>query len=246
MEYVEGKLSVIVPAYNEEPHIYNNLNRIDACLAGFAKDYEIIVVNDGSRDHTLQEVMRAKDEHTSVHVVTYEVNRGKGGAVKEGVLQANGEYIAFLDADLDLEPEHIERFLHKMQESQADIVIGSKLHKDSVISYPIKRKIMSYGYYGMLKLLFRLNIKDTQTGVKLFRANVLLPIAKELQTSGYAFDIELLVKASQRGYKLVEMPVVLHYQRQREERQRIRISSICEMFKDTLRVWKRTRKKDGV
>lgn len=242
MESAEGKLSVVVPAYNEELHIYDNLNIIHACLEKFAKDYEIIVVNDGSRDKTLQEAMRAKKEKDNIKIVTYEINRGKGGAIKEGILRATGEYIAFLDADLDLEPEHIERFLKKMKKSHADIVIGSKLHKDSVIHYPLKRKIMSYGYYIILKLLFRLDLKDTQTGVKLFRADVIQPIAKELRTSSYAFDIEILVKANQKGYKIVEMPIVLNYQREQENGSRIRIRNIIQMFTDTLQVWKNTRR----
>ena len=168
-----GRLSVVMPAYNEGKNIYHNIERVRTAVEKFADDYEIIVVNDGSSDHTKDEVLRAQKESSRVRLVSYRKNRGKGGAIKKGVAEAGGEYIAFLDADLDLPPEQLEKYLEQLKNNRADVVIGSKMHKDSELDYPLVRRIISFGYYSMLKILFHLNVKDTQTGIKMFRAEAL-------------------------------------------------------------------------
>ncbi len=238
MTKIKNMLSVIMPAYNEENCIYQNLLAACDCIGGFCPIYELIVVNDGSSDHTFEEAMRARSENPHIKIATYQVNRGKGGAIKEGIEHAGGEYIAFLDADLDLSPEHLHAFLDALLDEDADIVIGSKLHRDSSLNYPLKRKIMSYGYYILLRILFRLELKDTQTGVKLYRADVIKPLARELKTSGYAFDIEILARANQIGCRIIEMPVQLDYKRDTSEgAPRIRLLDICSMFWDTLKIF---------
>lgn len=238
MSIVKGMLSVIMPAYKEEQCIYQNLLTTCASIEEFCPNYEIIVINDGSPDNTFQESMRARAVNPRIKVATYRINRGKGGAIKEGISRASGEYIAFLDADLDLSPTHLNTFLQELLNEDADIVIGSKMHPDSQLEYPLKRKIMSYGYYILLRVLFHLELKDTQTGVKLFRAAVLKPIAAELKTSGYAFDIEILARASQMGCRILEMPVCLEYKRGlKNGTVRIRINDIISMFIDTLKIF---------
>ncbi len=156
MSIVKGMLSVIMPAYKEEQCIYQNLLTTCTSIEEFCPDYEIIVVNDGSPDNTFQESMRARAVNPHIKVATYQINRGKGGAIKEGISRASGEYIAFLDADLDLSPTHLNTFLQELLNEDADIVIGSKMHPDSQLEYPLKRKIMSYGYYILLRILFHL------------------------------------------------------------------------------------------
>lgn len=238
MNKVKGMLSVVMPAYKEEQCIYQNLLTTCDIISEFCPNYELIVVNDGSPDHTLEEAMRARRENSHIKVATYQINRGKGGAIKEGISRATGEFIAYLDADLDLSPAHLNSFLAELLDEDADIVIGSKLHKDSQLNYPWKRKIMSYGYYVLLRILFHLNLKDTQTGVKLFRAEVIKPIAEELKTSGYAFDIEILARANLIGCRIQEMPVQLEYKRGMDNgTARIRLKDICSMFIDTLKIF---------
>lgn len=239
MEKHCSRLSVVMPAFNEENCIYQNLLATSRSIRQFHSDYEIIIVNDGSTDHTLDEALRARAEDSHIKVATYRINRGKGGAIREGISRASGAYIAFLDADLDLAPEHLHTFLDAMLDEDAHIVIGSKLHKDSQLNYPLKRKIMSYGYYMILRILFHLDIKDTQTGVKLFRAEVIKPIAAELTTTGYAFDIEILARASCMGCRIVEMPVTVEYKRGLENgTARIRLKDIFMMFFDTLKIFR--------
>lgn len=245
MDHSSIVLSVVVPAYNEAAVIYDNLIHISEVVADFCPSYEIIVVNDGSTDNTFAEIMRARREDHAIKLVNYRVNRGKGGAIKEGINFASGEYIAFLDADLDLPAEQLEGFLHTIIEQNAEIVIGSKMHKDSKIDYPPLRKIMSYGYYFLLKILFQLDLKDTQTGIKLFRADILKPIANMLETTGYAFDIELLARASAYGFDIVEMPVTVNYTHGEDNgATHIRIFDIMDMFFDTIRIYLKLKKEE--
>lgn len=238
MTYTDGKLSVIMPAYNEGKNIFNNLRVVSSVISGFMKNYEIVVVNDGSRDDTREEVKRYMKKDKHVRLVSYGKNRGKGNAIKVGVQRASGDYIAFLDADLDLPPEQIEQYMHPLINGQADAVIGSKMHKDSQIDYPLIRRVMSLGYYCMLRVLFHLKIKDTQTGLKVFRADALKAVIPLIKTKGYAYDIEILVALNLRGYRIVEMPVKLIFQRENDIG-RIGVKDIIKVFRDTMAIFYR-------
>lgn len=233
---INGKLSIIIPAYNEGDRIYNNLMTTIEIVGGFVSNLEIIVVNDGSLDNTKEEISKAIKKDNRIHMVSSDHNHGKGSAILAGISQCSGDYIAFLDADLELNPAQLEGFLQKMKETGCGAVIGSKLHKDSKLKYPLKRRIMSIGYYCMLRCLFHLKLKDTQTGLKLFRANAIKPVAHLIRTSGYAYDIEILVAISRRGYEIKEMPVEVVYVRERGAR-RIRFKDVWQAFCDTLEIY---------
>lgn len=192
MSIFDKKLSVIIPAYNEEKNIYENLLKMTEIINSFSNNYELVVVNDGSKDATKDEIDRAVKNCPNIIQTGYEKNKGKGGAIKTGVRLATGDFIAFLDADLDLSPLHIKAFMERMEETNSAAVIGSKLHKDSKVNYPKARKVMSFCYYLILKVMFHLDVKDTQTGVKLFNAKELGKIIFNVTTNGFAYDIEIL------------------------------------------------------
>ena len=212
-------LSVIIPAYNEGEHVRENLIKIAAVLEGAGIDFELVPVNDGSPDNTGDEI-----------------NRGKGGAIKEGIAHAEGEVIGFIDADLDISPDHLPTYWNAMNEQHADVVIGSKMHKDSKLDYPPARKLFSLGYFVLLKILFGLKLKDTQTGIKLYKADLIKGIVPKLKVKGYAFDIEILALAAQQKAVIIEMPVEVNYTRA-ESFSRIRVSDIVKMFTDTIAIW---------
>ncbi len=231
-------LCVVLPAYNEGEAIYNNLLTASKLIGGFSSDYRLIAVNDGSKDNTLEQIKLASEADSHITYVSYEPNGGKGNAIVTGVKYANSKYIAFLDSDLELSPTMLKDFMNSLEKQNADIAIGSKLHKDSQLEYPAIRRFLSMGYYLLLKLMFRLKLKDTQTGIKLFKSDVIVPICETLQTDGFAFDIEILAKATKRGHKIVEMPIKLQFNRSRSEKSRFSLKIIINIFKETLRVKK--------
>lgn len=235
----EKKLSIVMPAYNEGENIYQNLQTVSLTISKFIRRYEIIAVNDGSQDNTKEEIVRCMSEDAHVHMVSYGKNRGKGNAIKQGVLKASGDYIAFLDSDLDLPPDQIEQYMIPLINEQADVVIGSKMHRDSELDYPFIRKAISFGYYCMLRILFRLDVKDTQTGLKVFKAEALKAVMPLIKTKGFAYDIEILVALNCRKYRIKEMPVKLVFRRGKGMG-RIKLKDIVKVFKDTWSIFYRS------
>lgn len=229
-------LSIVVPAYNEGEHIYDNLMTIDKALSAFCSDYEIIAVNDGSKDNTGAEVSRAASDNPNIKDFGYDINRGKGGAVSWGAVNSRGEIVGFIDADLDLSPDLIAGYYKKMNETGCDIVIGSKMHKESKLEYPAARKLFSFCYFVMLKVLFGLKCHDTQTGLKLYKGELIREIVPLRKIDGYAFDIELLALASKKKSSLIEMPVELNFTRG-ESFGRIKLKDVWKMFTDTWKIW---------
>jgi glycosyltransferase involved in cell wall biosynthesis len=204
-------LSVVVPAYREGPRIYKNLQRLLAELNELGIEYEVIVVSDGNMDATVSEAERLASPR--VKVLHYAVNRGKGFALSYGVQQAGGPLITFIDADMELDPRGIKSFLDLMKAGEYDVVIGSKRHPQSHVSYPWFRRVQSLFYQLLIAVLFNLNIRETQTGLKLFRRRVLEEALPLLAVKRFAFDLELLAVAHHLGYrKMREAPIDLSYQ----------------------------------
>ena len=239
---IKTTLSVIMPAYNEGAAIFDNLMSASSTISSFCSDFIIIVVNDGSSDNTEAEILKAAAKDSHIKYISYKKNRGKGGAISLGVKYANSKYVAFLDSDLELPPSMLENFISELEANNADIAIGSKMYKDSELVYPITRKILSLGYYIFLKFLFRLKIKDTQTGIKLFKTAIIQPICASISSNGFAYDIEILAKASKRGFKIIELPITLHFNRDRSEKSRFSPKVILNIFKETLKVKKAVKK----
>jgi len=146
------KISVIIPAYNEEKNILNTINETKRELESLNYDYEIIVVDDGSIDKTFEIVKNNFSfEKDKVRIEGYKPNSGKGNAVKYGTGFTEGDYVLFMDADLDLHPRQLGHFLDEMEKTNADAVIGSKKAKNSKVIYSFKRRFLSNGYYYFIK-----------------------------------------------------------------------------------------------
>ena len=227
-----NKFSVILPAYNEGLHIYANLLKI--CDALKTRDFEIIVVDDGSADNTFSESKRATKSGLPVKSIQLESNRGKGASLFRGFEEASGDLIIFLDADLEISARYIVKLLAAMKKNKADVVAGVK---DPIMNhFPVQRRVMSVLYRATIGFLFGLNITDTQTGIKLFKREVLEAAAPRLRVSRFAFDIELLVAASRFGYKIVEYPIEVTYVR-KGRLGRMKPGTLVGTFFDTLAVY---------
>ena len=205
------ELSVIVPAYKEGRRIYSNLTRLVGELDKLKVAYEVIVVSDGNTDSTVSEARRFKSP--AVKVFHYPMNVGKGFALSLGVSQSSGALVTFIDADMELDPANIKGFMDLMRDSECDAVIGSKRHPESKVAYPALRRLQSALYQLLVRLLFNLDVRDTQTGLKLFRRQVLQEAVPLLAIKRFAFDLELLVVSRFLGYrKVCEAPITLEYQ----------------------------------
>ncbi len=193
------RISVIIPAFNEQGIIGQTVQETVRALTGC--DYEIVVVDDGSHDGTRAEARQAAEGNARVQVVGYDKNEGKGWALRYGFEQTDGDLVALLDADLDLHPAQLWTLWKVMQETGADVVIGSKQHPQSRVNYPWQRRMISTAYFLLIRWLFGLPLRDTQTGLKLFRRQVLQDVFPRMQVKGFAFDLELLVAADRFGYR---------------------------------------------
>jgi glycosyltransferase involved in cell wall biosynthesis len=224
-------LSVVIPAYNEEEVILATLQEVEESLSGL--DYEIVVVDDGSTDSTYEKI--AKHESDRIKVVRQEENRGKGYALVHGFSFTSGELIAFIDADGDLPPRQIFDYVQYMRDSGADVVVGSKRHPLSKVDYPLKRRILSGCYQLLNNVLFRINVTDTQVGLKLFKREVLEKVLPRVLVKKYAFDLELLVVADHLGYKITEAPIELNF----HNSSNINWRDIWHIFVDTCAIFYR-------
>jgi glycosyltransferase involved in cell wall biosynthesis len=232
------KISVLMPAFNEGRAIRSNLLAVDRMLKTFKVPYEIIVIDDGSGDWTYEEAKKGAKGIRHIAVKRNEVNQGKGWALKEGFRIAKGAWIVFLDSDLDLDPAQLRLFFEIQKREKTDIVIGSKRHPGSKLKYPLKRRIISAGYFFLIKWLFNLPIRDTQTGLKLFKREVLRTVFPKVLVKRYAFDLELLVLANHSGFTISEAPVIVNY---RGKFGHIKFSTVFNIFWDTMAVFYRLR-----
>ncbi|MBU0570257.1 glycosyltransferase, partial [Patescibacteria group bacterium] len=188
-------LSVIVPAYRQEKTIAEDLKKIRDVLEQLRYPFEIICVVDGKTDNTFSEVEKVGKSDKRIKVVGYLTNLGKGHAVRFGMAKAEGDIIGFIDAGMDLNPNGISMLLEHFEWYNADIIVGSKRHPVSKGNYPWQRKVLSFGYQVLVRILFGLKIKDTQAGIKFFKREVLVKTMPRLLVKAFAFDVEMIAVA---------------------------------------------------
>ncbi len=232
-------ISIVMPAFNESELIAANLREVVATFERFNANFEVILVDDGSRDNTHLHALRVLVDHPEkVRILRYEVNQGKGNALMAGAANARGEFVVFLDSDMDIHPEQLPRYFEIMQNKKADAVIGSKRHPESRVRYPLIRQLYSTGYYAIVRALFGLPLRDTQTGLKLFRTELLKDVLPRVLAKRFAFDIEMLSIAHYLGYRIVDAPVLLGFNRRYG---RINYKEAWRIFLDTLAIFYRLR-----
>lgn len=198
-------ISVIIPVFNEESKISSVLAHIKNMLSETLLDYELIVINDGSTDNTEQVISEEEKLDKRVKVLSYKENRGKGHAVKMGVLNSKGDVVSILDGDLDISPSQIKNYIKELE--GCDLVIASKSHPLSIVSAPIVRKMLSRTFSIIVRVAVGIEIKDTQSGLKVGNGNALRKIFQIMLVKRYAFDVEMLAIATKLNLKIKESPI---------------------------------------
>ncbi len=202
-------LSLIIPAYNESARIAPTLDRVLGYLRAQSYSWELIVVDDGSRDDTVEIVGKQIEGAREARLIAYQPNRGKGFAVRTGIMAATGQWAVFLDADLSTPPEEIEKALSYLRAGD-DMVIGSRALPESQIERrpPLFRRLATAVFDLVKHLLVGLwQFSDTQCGFKAYRQSAVRPLYERAVIDRFMFDVEILYLAGRKRLKVREMPV---------------------------------------
>lgn len=234
-------LSVIVPAYNEGSRIKKTLIDIDKYLKRQNYSYEIIVVDDGSKDKTIEVINTLKPKIINLRLVSNKENKGKGYVVKQGMLEAKGEYRLFTDADNSTSIRQVEKMWPYFKQKY-DIVIGSRNTEKAIIAVPQSwlRKLLGNIFNLIVQMICGLwGIWDTQCGFKGFNRKTVENIFPKLTINGWAFDAEILVLGRKAGYKIKEIPVRWTNDFKTKVRLKGMIKMLFEVFKIRLNLIKK-------
>lgn len=202
-------VSLVVPAYNEAASIDQSLARLNSVISATGRGYEILVVSDGGTDGTV-DIIRSSPI-PQVRLIDNVTNRGKGYSLRRGFAEATNPLVVFIDGDLDLNPSVVPGYLDRLDTGEADVIIGSKMHKDSQIDYPLGRRIASRVFSAATRVITGLSISDTQTGLKAMNRQSVSPAIAACTSDGFSFDLEFLAQVTDHGGKIVDAPVILDF-----------------------------------
>lgn len=238
------KTSLVIPMYNESSIIEDAIKTYASYLDGRFEDWELIFVDDGSADGCGDAVTAAHEKDERIRLCRYTPNRGKGHAVRTGVLAAQGELILFTDCDNAYGEEAIGRLADILTESGADIVVGSRnLSKDGYEGYTVFRKLASKAYIKVIAVAAGFKLTDSQCGIKGFRADIAKKIFSNCEVDRFAFDLEVIMIATKLGAQIKEMPVkIINH---RESTVHVLRDSV-KMLRDVYRMKKRIKKQEIV
>ncbi|MHB1599878.1 MAG: glycosyltransferase family 2 protein, partial [Acidimicrobiales bacterium] len=232
----ELELSLVVPFYNPGPRLRAHVTEAAAVLEGAGVTFEILAVSDGSTDGCEEQL--ADLFPGVVRTLRLPRNEGKGAALRTGLAIGRGEYLGFIDGDGDIPAGLLSSFIEVARRDRPEVVYGSKRHRDSKVVYPWQRRVYSWGYQSLTRALFSLPVRDTQTGVKLIRRDVVAAVLPRMVEKRFAFDLELLVVARRLGFQnFVELPVVI---RERFS-STVSLGSVRDMLLDTAAIFYRLR-----
>lgn len=201
-------LSLVIPAYDESDRLPPTLARVRTHLDAGGEAYEVIVVDDGSRDGTAAAAAAMAVDWPQLRVLRLPVNQGKGAAVRAGMLAARGEVRVFSDADLSTPIEELDR-LRGFLDGRCQVVIASRAAPGAHIEHhqDRRRELMGKTYNSLIRLLVLPGIRDTQCGFKLFTAEAAIACFTPLRTQHFGFDVEVLLRARHHGWTIAEVPV---------------------------------------
>jgi len=230
-------VTVVVPCHNVgADRLEKHLQHICHTLRDAGVAFEVVPVSDGSTDGS--EIAFENLPSSLVRPIVWTENRGKGEALRAGLMHGRGRYLGFIDGDGDIPANCLAGFVAEARSGQAEIIVGSKRHPEAQVLYPLLRRVYSAGYQFLCAGLFGLKVRDTQTGIKLIRRDVVAEVLPRMVEKRFAFDLELLAVAHRLGYRdIAELPVVIG------ERFSSTISAkaVWRMLQDTLATFWRLR-----
>lgn len=203
---VEPKLSIVIPAYNEQERIVATIGAIASHVSDLGFPWEMLIADDGSKDDTVKIV----EELGLVNLTVLKTpqNGGKGSAVQRGMLASRGKYVLFDDADNSTPIEEVSKLLNKLEKEGFDVAVGSRAAEGAEEGKKtLFRKILSGGLRWIVKNIFRIGVKDTQCGFKMYTREAAQKLHTKQTIMGFSFDLEILYLASKYGYKIAEVPV---------------------------------------
>jgi len=230
------EISVFFPAYNLETKIEKTVKNAFSMVPKLAERYEIIVINDGSKDKTGEVLKRLKSKYKNLRIITHKVNKGYGAALKSGFYGSKYSWIAFTDADGQFDISELTKLIGIQKKTKADLVVGYYL-KRAVSFY---RKLNTWVWQLIVRILFGLKVKDVDCGFKLISKKVIDTIPKLESERGAFISSEFLIKAQKSGFKIVEVGVY-HYPRTDGRGTGAALNVIIKSFIDLFRLWKKLR-----
>ncbi len=236
------KISVIIPMYNEELIVKDAICALDAGLSEYfgSGEYEMIFVSDGSKDSCMQIALDMIESHPALTVLGYENNRGKGCAVRTGMLEAKGDFVLFTDCDLAYGVDIISDFYNEFLKSRSGIVIGSRALKGGGYDgYTFIRKVMSKVYLKFVCVMAGFDLSDSQCGIKGFSNEAAKAIFSRCEADGFEFDLEAIMIGEKMGYTISEIPVRIINHRQSKINP---VKDSIKMIKQVRRIKKRVKR----
>ncbi len=227
------KLSLVIPAYNEEQRISQTIHAYASSLQGLR--HEILVELDGCNDRTADLVRDTQQEFPAVELVEFPTRLGKGRGVIEGMRRATGDWIAYVDADGSVSPSEFFVVAKAALSDGADAVIASRYwdRRHMVNEIGLLRWTASRSFNWLVRHMYGLPFRDTQCGAKMLRRRAVRAIIDEMRVDGYAFDVELLWRLQQHGFKVVELPILWTH----KDGSKVRIGHVASrMFLDVMRL----------
>ena len=234
------KVSLVIPMYNESSIIDGAIKTFSEYLKSKYEDWELIFVDDGSKDGCGDPVKAEKKKEPRIRLEGYSDNRGKGCAVRTGMLAATGDIVVFTDCDNAYGEEAVGRMIDMFGTTDADIIIGSRnLSKDGYEDYTFIRKIASKTYIKIIALAAGFKLSDSQSGIKGFRKAAAQKVFRNCEVDRFAFDLEAIMIAQKAGFKIEEMPVkIINH---RESKVRV-LRDAVKMLSDVRKMKKRIKK----
>lgn len=230
----KNSLTLIIPLYNKESYIEKCLVRIERVFKKKDLIHSIIIVDDKSSDGSLSKIHELSKIDSKIKIVSHEDNLGKGAALKSGINLLETEFGAYIDADDEIDPQALLTGIELLiADNSISIAYGSKMHKRSKVNYPLNRVVLSKVFRQLIKLLFELDVEDTQTGIKVFKTGAIVPISRQVKSNGFAFDLELMIHCNNAKLKVVPFEIELDHNFDSS----INLKSIIRMAKEITKIY---------